>query len=121
MSKKRNLFVKDAIAGHHFSLATLDDVKAYLSEHGLVAAPKSYVNFIDTCLQASRDGCSIDGAEIQDTFADIGIIEQYEAKESCGTNCICAEVDAFPQNCYRDTDDYKTMLLAAQENDNDSV
>ena len=42
-----------------------------------------------------------DGGELQDMGVAYGVLVPTEVTEACGETCECAEVDDFPQTCYR--------------------
>lgn len=65
--------------------------------------PNGLIEFAKRCLQASREGCGADGADIHDWALECDLIEPYQATESCGIECACAEAFDFPIECYRDT------------------
>ena len=51
--------------------------------------------------EGAWNGGDVDGGEIQEKAADLGIIHQIEVTEPCGDECTCAEWDDFPHQCYR--------------------
>lgn len=63
--------------------------------------------FADFMLGVSFDGGGIDGADIQEKGAELGLLREQEMQEPCGEDCACAEVCDFPTTCYRKT--YETI------------
>lgn len=62
------------------------------------------IQFAKECLAVSRDGCDMDGGDIQELALKLGLIEPYTVTGPCGSDCVCAEVDDFPLTCYRDAE-----------------
>ncbi len=62
-------------------------------------------------LQMREDSCWDDlrGEDIQGKSGELGLIEEVDATESCGDNCICADYHAFPMPCLRLTSKAKVL------------
>ena len=52
----------------------------------------------------------LDAWEIEELAIKHGLLKGHKVKGPCADNCLCAEVEAWPQTCYR-----RTMLLTGQE------
>lgn len=94
--------------------AIIQDICLAAKEFGYVVVPMAVAHMIDSLVEVSRDGCGVDGDDLQDRLRHAGIIEEYTAKEPCCQDCICAEVADFPQTCYRDSNEYREMMKAAE-------
>ncbi len=66
---------------------------------------EQYRQIVSKVIASRDDGfCyELDGGDIQDMLVAGGILEEFEAAESCGENCVCAE-EGFPVLCYRLTE-----------------
>ena len=63
----------------------------------------NFEEFADAMLDIAWQGGDADGATIQELAEKHGLLKETEVAESCGENCVCAEVSDFPLNCYRKT------------------
>lgn len=108
-------------------LAAIDNIfrfareECYPDELEIVEAAEAYVAALRSAL-AERDaecerlrhfaglairavrgpfvGNDWDGGDVQDAMLASGLLEARQVAEPCGENCVCAEVDAIPGECY---------------------
>ena len=52
-------------------------------------------------LERVWEGGDFDGGDLQELAVSTGILIETEMTEACSSTCACAEVDDFPQTCYR--------------------
>ena len=71
---------------------------------------RAALELADACISAAFEGTHFDGGDIQEMAERLGLIAPEIKTESCGEHCSCAEVDSFPQTCYRKT--YLAALAA---------
>lgn len=62
-----------------------------------------FKEFVDEVITASLDGVDLDGGEIQDLGLHLGLLEEINGTESCGSHCICYDLDNIPGTCIRKT------------------
>ena len=65
------------------------------------AAVESLRGFAREILDPERRYGEWDGADLQELAIKHGLFVEIPVTEPCGEACICAEVDDFPQTCYR--------------------
>lgn len=70
----------------------------------LVKERNSALAFSGSILKSARDyiGTDVSGGDVQDWAARDGLLEKVVVTESCGEECVCAEV-GLPADCYRFT------------------
>ena len=63
----------------------------------------NFKEFANKILQVAFDGNDLDGSDIQDIGVECGLLKEVMATEPCGENCVCAEYNDWPMECYRKT------------------
>lgn len=95
---------------------TRAEVDRWCAENGFEVVPVGVVGFIRDCVDVQREACGLDGYDLQEQLANAGILEATTMKTACSEqNCVCAEYDSFPLECYRTTENAEAMLAAAKE------
>jgi hypothetical protein len=72
---------------------------------------------------ARNDGYpgDVDGGSLQDSMESIGILVPVKVTEPCDPdNCVCAENDGLPGECYRLDPDVKALLFPAPPSEGDA-
>jgi hypothetical protein len=115
----RNIEIRDVMANvdaHALSPSAVSRARVQRSIEALVAAPavdegvRKLARYGAAMLHAHRgtQACEvgdIDGGTAQDSAVECGVLESRVVTEPCGEDCVCAEVDDFPLECYFVPDD----------------
>jgi hypothetical protein len=85
------------LAFGHGEAAAMADIAALLAEYEkLLGFARKILNGYYDCAPGD-----LDGGDVQDWAVEAGLLVPTEMTKACGENCVCAEMDDFPQTCYR--------------------
>lgn len=83
-----------------------ENAKFHAHVTALEAENAALRGFAGAAIKAVRGihvGNDWDGGDVQDAMVAAGLLAPFEATESCGEDCVCAE-SGFPLTCYRLTE-----------------